>query len=473
MAEGFEDLTLQQAEDQGFEGTENEKAADSLPTSDSSKKRFLLRDELAEVRTLLDSSTYTAEERCAALHKKYQQLARDYKRLEKSLVQCQRKQLEVTHNRDLIQNECVRVNLAKSKLESLCRELQKHSKTVAEESKQRAKEEEERRKEVSAKFQSTINEITVKMQEHHQRNQILKEENCELAAKLKQLVEQYEGRENHFEKILKQKQLELQLSETKLAQQSVTMAEEKEHSLAERQCLLVETLEQQKRCELLTQQEMDLRGQLAMYSEKFEEFQQALSKSNDVFGTFKKEMDKMSKTIATLDKESTLWKSRYEKCNKSLLDVSEERTGLQQNIQTLKAKNDKLEKLCRALQLERAELNKKLKSDSLQGSEVPVQSTSEEVKQTSHPESKSTKTTTPSPLDVGAGACGGVVVSGSQEGRLGNAVPESSVEGDVPVVSLATNPIKETVTDVPVVADSMECGLAGSNQGSIVAQLSV
>ena len=103
---------------------------------------------------------------------------------------------------------------------------------------------------------------------------------------------------------------------------------------------------------------------------------------------------------------------------------------------------------------------------------VYKQSTSEEVKQTSHPESKSTKTTTPSPLDVGAGACGGVVVSGSQEGRLGNAVPESSVEGDVPVVSPATNPIKETVTDVPIVADNMECGLAGSNQGSIVAQSS-
>ena len=33
--------------------------------------------------------------------------------------------------------------------------------------------------------------------------------------------------------------------------------------------------------------------QLAMYSEKFEEFQQALSKSNEVFGTFKKEMDKV------------------------------------------------------------------------------------------------------------------------------------------------------------------------------------
>ena len=48
-----------------------------------------------------------------------------------------------------------------------------------EESKQRAREEEERRKEVSAKFQSTINEITLKMQEHHQRNQTLRQENLE------------------------------------------------------------------------------------------------------------------------------------------------------------------------------------------------------------------------------------------------------------------------------------------------------
>ena len=47
------------------------------------------------------------------------------------------------------------------------------------ESKQRAREEEERRKEVSAKFQSTINDITLKMQEHHQRNQSLRQDNLE------------------------------------------------------------------------------------------------------------------------------------------------------------------------------------------------------------------------------------------------------------------------------------------------------
>lgn len=92
---------------------------------------------------------------------------------------------------------------------------------------------------------------------------------------------------------MKHKQLELQLVEAKMAQQSVSAAEDKETSLTERRLLLAETLEQQKRCELLTQQEADLRGQLSLYSDKFEEFQKTLTKSNQVFGTFKKEMDKV------------------------------------------------------------------------------------------------------------------------------------------------------------------------------------
>ena len=44
---------------------------------------------------------------------------------------------------------------------------------------------------------------------------------------------------------------------------------------------------------------MDLRGQLSLYSEKFEEFQKTLTKSNEVFGTFKKEMDKVGVCLHT------------------------------------------------------------------------------------------------------------------------------------------------------------------------------
>ena len=35
--------------------------------------------------------------------------------------------------------------------------------------------------------------------------------------------------------------------------------------------------------------------QLTMYAERFEEFQKTLNKSNEVFSTFKKEMDKVCK----------------------------------------------------------------------------------------------------------------------------------------------------------------------------------
>ena len=55
-----------------------------------------------------------------------------------------------------MQSEHSKAVLAKSKLESLCRELQRHNKLVKEESLARAREEEEKRKEVTAKFQVSI-----------------------------------------------------------------------------------------------------------------------------------------------------------------------------------------------------------------------------------------------------------------------------------------------------------------------------
>ena len=65
--------------------------------------------------------------------------------------------------------------------------------------------------------------------------------------------------------------------------QQLSVAKE-ESSLMEKQFLLAETINS----DLLTQQEMELRSQLAMYLEKFEEFQQTLTKSNHVF-SFKKD----------------------------------------------------------------------------------------------------------------------------------------------------------------------------------------
>jgi hypothetical protein len=57
------------------------------------------------------------------------------------------------------------------------------------------REEEEKRKEVSAKFQSTLNEITALMQQNNEKNSKLREDNLEMTKKFKTVCEEFELRE--------------------------------------------------------------------------------------------------------------------------------------------------------------------------------------------------------------------------------------------------------------------------------------
>jgi uncharacterized phage infection (PIP) family protein YhgE len=66
---------------------------------------------------------------------------------------------------------------------------------VQDESVLKIREEEEKRKEVSAKFQSTLNELTAVMQQNNEKNSKLREDNLEITKKFKTVCEQYELRE--------------------------------------------------------------------------------------------------------------------------------------------------------------------------------------------------------------------------------------------------------------------------------------
>merc|ERR1712156_997890 len=110
------------------------------------------------------------------------------------------------------------------------------------------------------------------------------------------------------------------------------------------------------------------------------EFQTTLTKSNEVFAMFKKDMDTMTKTIRKLEKESNMWKTRWENTNHSLLQMVEERTQNQGTITNLKTKVERLEKLCRALQTERKTLRKQLQGDEEGASATsPEPATEEEL----------------------------------------------------------------------------------------------
>lgn len=333
-----------------------------------------LVDLLVHVFDSLDSP----EKKMEALARKYVQLAADQKSTEQKLDEFETKHTKIRKERDHLQGEYNKLMIAKGKLESLCRELQKHNKQIKEETQHHTEEEERKRKELSQKFQSTISDITAQMTDNHKRNQQLKQDNNDLAQKLKGLVEQYEIREQHIEKVLKAKQLELQLCEAKLQQQNLIVQEEMETHLKEKHNVLEESLLYKKKCEELIRTEAELRSQLSLYTEKFEEFQTTLTKSNEVFAMFKKDMDTMTKTIRKLEKESNMWKTRWENTNHSLLQMVEERTQNQGTITNLKTKVERLEKLCRALQTERKTLRKQLQGDEEEASAASPEPATEE-----------------------------------------------------------------------------------------------
>lgn len=328
---------------------------DRRGSSDSSGNSKNRRKEDKSIEHILKalSSLETQEEKLAALCKKYTELLQENKELQNSNKQNHKRETALTHDRDRLQGEYNKAVLARSKLESLCRELQRHNKVVKDESLQRAREEEEKRKEVTAKFQTTLNEVTTQMRENQERNQRLKEENDELATRLKALVEQYEKREEQIQKFFKHKDIEQQLVDAKLTQANLQLQAEQERASSEKELMLRNATEMQKKCSILQENEGKLRAQVALYTEKYEEFQSTLTKSNEMFASFKQEMEKMTKKIKKLEKETSLWKSRWETSNQNLISMAEEKVQREKELVVLQARVKRLEALSRALQAER------------------------------------------------------------------------------------------------------------------------
>ncbi|KAM4702431.1 gamma-taxilin isoform 2-T2 [Discoglossus pictus] len=327
-------------------------------SSEQNKEKTLGKEVLLLMQAL--NTLRTPEEKLAALCKKYADLLEESRNFQKQMKILQKKQAQVVKEKVHLQSEHSKAILARSKLESLCRELQRHNKTLKEDNLHQARAYEEERKEATAHFQLTLNEIQAQMEQHDVYNAKLRQENVELGDKLKKLIEQYALREEHIDKVFKHKELQQQLIDAKLQQTTHLMKEAEERHQRERQFLLNEAMETRQKFEELKQQESQLKQQLSLYMDKFEEFQTTMAKSNELFTTFRQEMEKMTKKIKKLEKETTIWRTKWENNNKALLQMAEEKTVRDKEYKAQQVKLERLEKLCRALQTERNELNKKM-----------------------------------------------------------------------------------------------------------------
>ncbi|KAG9453384.1 hypothetical protein H6P81_006288 [Aristolochia fimbriata] len=249
----------------------------------------------------------------------------------------------------------------REKLESLCRELQRQNKTLMDECKRVSTEGQNIRLDLSTKFHDAIKDVSVKLEEQKDECLAQLKENEILRNKLKHLSDQYTVSEQQFQQKLKQKTLEAQLADLKLKQQQEKSAQEQAQLkvYAEQVTQLLST-------------EKSLRLQLVADGEKFQQFQDALLKSNEVFETFKQEMEKMAKSIKEFKKENTFLKSKCEKSDVTLIELVEEREHLKKQLDKVKHQKEKLESLCRSLQAER----KQNHAGSSSTGDLPVQAKS-------------------------------------------------------------------------------------------------
>ncbi|XP_055361967.1 taxilin beta b isoform X2 [Betta splendens] len=328
---------------------------------DQKLERKMLKSLGKEAMVLMQSLSKldTPEQKLEAIIKKHAELLEEHRGDQKQLKVLQKKLLQVMKEKDQLQSEHSRAVLARSKLEGLCRELQRHNKTLKEETLQRCREDDLKRKEITTHFQGTLGEIQAQIEEHSSRNTKLCQENSALAEKLKGLISQYDQREANLEKVFKHRDLKEKLLETKLTQANVILKEADDKHKLEREHLLKQAAEYKLQVKLLKEGELEMRKQLDMYSQKFDEFQGTVSKSNSVYSSFKQDMDKMAKKMKKLEKECQSWRTRFDACNKNLIDMVADKAIKEKEFELVTLKNQKLENLCRALQEQRKSLYEK------------------------------------------------------------------------------------------------------------------
>ncbi|XP_044740948.1 alpha-taxilin [Chrysoperla carnea] len=303
------------------------------------------------------------EEKLPVLVNKCVELLMERRNLDQSLKTAE-KNITVLHREyDQVVNEKHRQILINSRLENLCRELQKQNKSIKEETSQRMKDEEEKRKEVSNRFQATINEINSMMQQGNENNTKLRDDNIALNSKFQILCSHVEKREEQVEALIKQMDIERKLSEATIEQRNCEILANQETYKKEKEVLRNELEIQKLQCDEFRKASESLRQQIQMYRDQCEDFHSAVAKNNNMFETFQSEMDKMSVKLHQMAKENAMYQEKFKKSNLQLIDLCRENQQLKETQIQYDKQIQILKDLCRAMQTERLDLYQRIEKN--------------------------------------------------------------------------------------------------------------
>ncbi|KAJ5708265.1 hypothetical protein N7488_008066 [Penicillium malachiteum] len=279
--------------------------------------------------------------RLETVSKKYTELLADMKKLDRDYAKSKKRADQVQKDHDKSKSELSKTVTMKDKLEKLCRELTKENKKVKDENKKLEENENKARLMVNERLDSMLYALEDMMaSKGNPRSEMLDMDLGDaLKLKLKTFTEQFELREISYKSLMTYREREIQ---------SLMIKYEEQRRAAESEAARGRALSAQ--VSTFSHTEAELRSQLNIYVEKFKQVEDTLNNSNELFLTFRKEMEEMSKKTKRLEKENHTLNRKHESTNRNILEMAEERTRNQEELDRLRRKCQHLETLCRRMQ---------------------------------------------------------------------------------------------------------------------------
>lgn len=279
--------------------------------------------------------------RLETVHKKYTELLADMKKLDRDYAKSKKRADQLQKDQDKGKSELNKTVTMKDKLEKLCRELTKENKKVKDENKKLEENEKKARAIVNERLDSLLYDIQDVMaaKGNPRSDKVDIDLDEALRAKIKTIGEKFEMRELHYKSLLRSKDAEIQCLTAKYEEQRRT---------AENEAARCRALSSQ--VSTFSHTESELRSQLNIYVEKFKQVEDTLNNSNELFLTFRKEMEEMSKKTKRLEKENLTLTRKHDQTNRNILEMAEERTRNHEELDKWRKKSHHLEALCRRMQ---------------------------------------------------------------------------------------------------------------------------
>ena len=258
-----------------------------------------MKQKLREAKDLITSSEFSTDEKANKLYQLLLVQAENTKKLEIEAGSIRKRTSNSQREKEALINEINSNREVKSKIEKFCRELKQKNDEITTQCKEIEKSEKE------------------KLEELTEKNKLM-EENKALLKQMEDLREQALSRDQEFQNIIMEKNLEVQLLKVQVEYKN-------------------------------GYEESQIKSQVDLYKTKYGEFQSILDKSTDAYSLADSELKKINDKISLEQKENNELRKIKEKFDIELIQLFTSKKTLSEELGKLRSQHDSIKLECSKL----------------------------------------------------------------------------------------------------------------------------